>query len=272
MLDQRKYVVSIAGLDPSAGAGLLADVKCFEQHQIYGFGVCSALTVQTDETFIAVQWLSADQIIAQLTPLLAKFELAAVKIGLIRDLGVLETVVNFIRTVDEKLPLVLDPVLSASAGFNFHNWNANELVGILKQINLITPNYSEMKHLAKHDAAESAAAEWATYCPVLLKGGHNPDAKGTDLLFKTPVEIVSFDPVTDLIYEKHGSGCVLSSAIAANLAQGHTIEEACSLAKAYTAQFLNSSSTLLGYHHVQQASLEHPSLQMPYLSSSGKID
>jgi hydroxymethylpyrimidine/phosphomethylpyrimidine kinase len=70
MSDHRPYVISIAGFDPSAGAGVLSDLKCFEAHRVYGFGICSALTIQTDSDFLKNDWLSDTQIIDQLHPLL----------------------------------------------------------------------------------------------------------------------------------------------------------------------------------------------------------
>lgn len=248
MSDQRKYVASIAGFDPSAGAGVLADLKCFEQHGVYGFGICTALTVQTDSDFIAVEWQSAAQIIAQLAPLLEKFEVTAIKIGLIKDLEILEEVVHFIKAIDKNIALVLDPVLCSSSGFEFHSWSATELNKILAQLALITPNYEEMKRMGNENAAENAAAQWAAYCPVLVKGGHHPLFPGRDLLFEAPNKVLTLDPFPGTIFPKHGSGCVLSSAITANLARGYSLAEACHQAKIYTATFLNSNTSLLGYH------------------------
>jgi hydroxymethylpyrimidine/phosphomethylpyrimidine kinase len=248
MSTQRKYVASIAGFDPSAGAGVLADLKCFEQHQVYGFGICTALTVQTDDTFIAVEWLDANQIIAQLNPLFKKFEIAAIKIGLIQDLKILEVVVNFIKECNKSSVIVLDPVLSSSSGFEFHNWDVTKLTGILKQLDLITPNYEEMKRMGNQESVEQTAAQWSIHCPVLLKGGHNPQFPGRDQLFEEPNSPFPLNPLPGLVYPKHGSGCVLSAAITANLAKGYHLKEACQKAKTYTTSFLNSNSSLLGYH------------------------
>jgi hydroxymethylpyrimidine/phosphomethylpyrimidine kinase len=248
MSTQRKYVASIAGFDPSAGAGVLADLKCFEQNHVYGFGICTALTVQTDNTFMGVDWLDADKIIAQLTPLFKKFDISAVKIGLIKDIKVLEMVLNFIKEFNKNIIIVLDPVLSSSSGFEFHNWNLTKLTGILRQLNLITPNYEEMKSMGNEESAEQTAAQWATHCPVLLKGGHHPQFPGRDQLFEKPDILFPLNPTAVLTYPKHGSGCVLSAAITANLAKGVDLKESCHKAKAYTTTFLNSNPSLLGYH------------------------
>lgn len=249
MSAQRPYVISIAGFDPSAGAGVLADVKCFEQHQVYGFGVCSALTVQTDDAFLQNSWLSAEQIIDQLAPLLTRFKIEACKIGLIQSISVLQEVVEFLRSRAAAVKIVTDPVLKASAGYEFHDWQDEilKLAPVLRQIDLITPNYHEMLSLSSNEDVMINARRWAQYCPVLLKGGHNHLSPGTDYLFVQD-NIDELKPGTGKIYQKHGSGCVLSAAITANLASDHTLRDACKYAKVYIEKFLNSNTTRLGYH------------------------
>jgi hydroxymethylpyrimidine/phosphomethylpyrimidine kinase len=245
----RPYVMSIAGFDPSAGAGLLADIKCFEQHEVYGFGVCSALTIQTDDEFLSNEWQTAQQIIDQAAPLLKRFKVSACKIGLIQNLEVLEEVLDFLKKQIPDLKIVLDPVLKASAGYGFHDWHDGliSLIPVLKQLDLITPNYTEMKVLAGDVDLYVASKTWSAHCPVLLKGGHSPLNSGTDYLFE-PGEYLELKPLVNHIEQKHGSGCVLSAAITARLAHEHSLAEACRLAKTYIEQFLNSHTSLLGYH------------------------
>jgi hydroxymethylpyrimidine/phosphomethylpyrimidine kinase len=249
----RPYVMSIAGFDTSAGAGLLADVKCFEQHQVYGFGVCTALTVQTDTHFLKNQWLSAEQILEQLAVLLLKFEIKACKIGLIKNSRTLLEVVSYLRQYAPDIRIILDPVLKASAGYAFHDWEngLQRLEPVWRQLDLITPNYPEMLSLSGKTSLEQVTATaktWAAYCPVLLKGGHLPENKGTDYLFEGS-QVHELKPDIYSIYQKHGSGCVLSAAITARLAKGDDLLTACTAAKKYTEQFLNSNKGLLGYHH-----------------------
>jgi hydroxymethylpyrimidine/phosphomethylpyrimidine kinase len=245
----RPYVMSIAGFDPSAGAGVLADVKCFEQLEVYGIAVCAALTVQTDTHFLKNEWLSAEQIIEQFAPLLSKFKVAACKIGLIKNTRVLLEVVSYLRSHRPEIKIVLDPVLKASAGYEFHDWKdgLNKLEPILKQIDLITPNYPEMLSLGGKNTVEASAKIWAAYCPVLLKGGHLKVATGTDYLF-TGKETHELKPVMRNLHPKHGSGCVLSAAITAQLAKGDDLLTACTGAKKYVEKFLSSNPSLLGYH------------------------
>jgi hydroxymethylpyrimidine/phosphomethylpyrimidine kinase len=234
MQTARPYVVSIAGFDPSAGAGVLADCKTFEQLGVYGFGVCSALTVQSDDEFVKVQWLSTQQIIEQLQPLTAKFTITACKIGIIESLDTLQTIVYFLKQHNPDIFIVWDPVLKASAGFAFHT---DVTAQQLESINLVTPNYDEWQRLSFP----------ATNCAVLLKGGHRPDATGTDTLYEGNESTV-IEPGVDKVFPKHGSGCVLSAAITAQLAKGDMLPDACCHAKRYIETFLNSNETLLGYH------------------------
>lgn len=283
----RPYVISIAGFDPTAGAGLLSDLKCFEAHRVYGFGVCTALTIQTDTEFLKNDWLATEQIIAQLQPLLEKFPIAAVKIGLIKNLETLLAVCDYLISFDSNIKIVLDPILKASAGYNFHDWNAASVIfkNVLKRLYLITPNYLELQaliipeelldqdklvtdlSLTAHSHFSAAAAEtangaeidsqqeidqvclnWSADCAVLLKGGHHPLRPGTDYLFHQN-ERMEFKSGSQDVSPKHGSGCVLSSAITAQLALGNSVSKSCLLGKQYIEKFLNSNTSLLGYHN-----------------------
>lgn len=248
-LAQRPYVMSIAGFDPSGGAGLLADIKCFEMQEVYGFGICTALTVQTDREFLKNDWLSATQIIDQIAPLISQFKISAVKIGLIKDLSVIMEVVTYLKETDQRMQIVMDPVLKASAGYAFHDWENgfNELQPVLEQIDLITPNFPEMMTLGGRREVFATAETWATHVPVLLKGGHAETNTGTDYLFANGKRY-EMKPGDQPVYQKHGSGCVLSSAITAQLAKGASLQKACALAKKYVEQFLTSNTSLLGYH------------------------
>lgn len=251
----RPFVISIAGFDPTAGAGVLSDLKTFEAHRVYGFGVCSALTVQSDTEFLKNQWLDAGQVIDQLQPLLQKFPIGAVKIGLIKDLDSLNEILDNLKTHTPGAKIVLDPILSASAGYKFHKWDSEQVKfkTALKRLNLITPNYPEMQALYEHSAdhgqdINETCKTWSADCTVLLKGGHTPKNPGRDFLFEKQ-HCTTLDPGTSQVYQKHGSGCVLSSAIVANLALGYSVLESCRLAKVYIEQFLNSNPSLLGYHN-----------------------
>ncbi|WP_207514125.1 hydroxymethylpyrimidine/phosphomethylpyrimidine kinase [Longitalea luteola] len=244
----RPYVLTIAGFDPSGGAGVLADCKTFEQHGVYGFGVCTAWTVQTDDRFLNIHWLSEEQIIEQLEPLLGKFVVSTCKIGVINSPQTLLRVIRFLKEYNPAIRIVWDPVLKASAGFEFHEVNTfHNLEEILTEIALLTPNYHELQQLQLITGEDLVKDDFAVFCPVLLKGGHRPDAPGTDTLYE-PGGLTVIEAGVDKVFQKHGSGCVLAAAITARLAAGVPLKKACRLAKQYVESFLNSNQSLLGYH------------------------
>jgi hydroxymethylpyrimidine/phosphomethylpyrimidine kinase len=249
MQTQRPYVLSIAGFDPSGGAGVLADCKTFEQHGVYGFGVCAALTVQSDNEFFNVHWLSAEQIIEQLRPLVRKFSIAACKVGIVESPDTLLEVLRFLKQHHPAIRIVWDPVLKASAGYEFHAPDVfHSLEAILASIDLVTPNYDELQRLQAITNSALIKEDKPLFCSVLLKGGHRPDAPGTDTLFEqTGCTVIAAG--VEKVYPKHGSGCVLSAAVTARLAQGNSLQQSCVLAKHYVETFLNSNESLLGYHN-----------------------
>lgn len=249
MPDSRPYVLSIAGFDPSGGAGVLADIKTFEALGVYGFGACSALTVQSDTDFLKVSWLGTHDIIEQLEPLVNKFTIHACKIGIIKNLDVLLEVILYLKNQQRDIRIILDPVLKATAGFAFHGiLESEKLAAVLCDLSLVTPNYDEIQQLNKSLSPLEAAKYLARYCAILLKGGHNPEAPGTDFLFEQGSR-TALPPTLPVISPKHGSGCVLSASIAANLALGCTLTEACRRGKRYTESFLSSNQSFLGYHN-----------------------
>ena len=118
---ERPYVCTIAGHDPSGGAGLNADLKVFEQHMVYGFSVCTATTVQTDNEFFEINWVDAKIIKNQLLRLVKKFTIKFFKIGIIQSADLLKEVVEIIRFYYPDAKIIWDPILSASAGEAFHH-------------------------------------------------------------------------------------------------------------------------------------------------------
>ncbi|CAN5175400.1 hydroxymethylpyrimidine/phosphomethylpyrimidine kinase [soil metagenome] len=248
MQSDRPIGMSIAGWDPSAGAGLAADIKTFEQHRVYGLGICTAQTVQTESEFLSVRWEKTEDVIYALEKMLLHYDVQAVKIGITENVKSLDIIVNTIFKVNNTIPIIVDPVISSSTGFTF--WQTIEdkqLNELLSKIFLLTPNYDEILHLTKSTDAQGAAEILAKYCNVLLKGGHSMDEPGIDYLFSFEGK-ERIDTGNAATFAKHGSGCVLSSAITANLALGLSLPESCIAAKKYVEQFLNSSESLLGYH------------------------
>jgi hydroxymethylpyrimidine/phosphomethylpyrimidine kinase len=239
--------MSIAGYDPSGGAGLLADIKTFEQLKVQGLGVCTAMTLQTESQCLSLNWQPLEEILSAIDVLMKNYHLEVVKIGVIKDAEFLSEIIKIIKINNSETKIVWDPVLKSTSEFSFFDLNTiSELENVLKQTDLITPNYNEYKVLQKNCLFEKSE----NTCSVLIKGGHREDKIGTDILIENGKE-VSIYPTdeTSVYYPKHGSGCVLSSAIAGHLALGENVENACRNGKLYIEKFLTSNSTLLGFHH-----------------------
>ncbi|MNJ85541.1 Hydroxymethylpyrimidine/phosphomethylpyrimidine kinase [compost metagenome] len=246
----RPIVLSIAGFDPTGGAGVLADVKTFEQHHCLGMVVLTSNTNQTETDFISVDWFEKDLILNQLIPILKNYQISAVKIGIIENLDTLSAVLALVKASFPLVPIIWDPVLSASSGFELHaSWNPESFREVLKLVSLITPNENEVKRITQTEDEIEAAFQLAQFTQVLLKGGHSSVRLGVDLLFEggIPREI---PPKTDpeKCLPKHGSGCILSAAIASNMALGENMLDACQKAKHYIEKRLASNSHLLAYH------------------------
>jgi hydroxymethylpyrimidine/phosphomethylpyrimidine kinase len=250
----RPHVLVIAGLDPSSGAGLLADIKTLEINKVYGFGVCSALTRQNDKEFYDVEWLNAEMIIGQIEVLVKKYSFGVVKIGLIQVNNSLACIIDYLLKLNKDVKIIWDPVLKASSGFVFHNTLSYEFINeITAKTYLITPNIYEARILTNNSDHINQALlcmtnNINTKCSILLKGGHSPDNIKNDILFSGGKQIIlSGEAISG--YDKHGTGCVLSSAVAAGLSLGKSLEQSCRDAKEYTRKFILSNKTLLGYHH-----------------------
>ena len=251
MSANRPFVLTIAGFDPSAGAGVLADVKTFEQHRVYGFAINTGNTIQTENEFVEMQWTDLAFVLKSLEKLFKNYDIIAVKIGIVPTLEYLKEIVLAIKKLSPKTKIVWDTVLKSTTEFDFLTLeNRFDLMEILKKIDLITPNYNEMQKLFPNYNSPLLWKRAENMASVLLKGGHNPEEIGLDYLFLKN-EIFSLSPSNDAakIFEKHGSGCVLSSAITANLALGQDLKAACINAKKYIETHLQSNPTKLGHHH-----------------------
>ena len=267
MSSTRPCALSIAGFDPSGGAGLLADIKTFEQHKVIGMGVVTGLTFQNDSEFDGVKWVDIEDIKKQLEILCRKFKFGFVKIGLVPDLDTLNEIISVCQLPTADCRLIWDPILKPTAGFEIHKgFEKEKLISILKNIYLLTPNIDEARILTGEKDEVKAAKELSKYCNVFLKGGHanaSPKSQvsslksqeksqilGRDLLLTTDGKVFPYKAKEIAKAAKHGSGCVLSSAIAANLANGLSLQRSCLKGKDYVTKFLMSNKTLLGYHKI----------------------
>jgi hydroxymethylpyrimidine/phosphomethylpyrimidine kinase len=247
-MSARPYVLSIAGFDPSSGAGITADLKTFEQHKVYGLGVCSAITYQTEDEFLGVEWISPESIFKQLEVLFSKYQIGFAKVGLIQNLDILSRIVDWL---DERgCKVIWDPILKASSGYTIHATIDSDLLhSILSRIFLLTPNIPEFEFVKTYIKASGTFdfIRRTQLHTLLLKGGHSEGQQCCDVLYVDAKEVLLKAPRIDG-FTKHGTGCVLSSAIVSQLALGLSLPEACELAKQYVEKFILSNKTLLGYH------------------------
>ncbi len=246
------YVLSIAGFDPSGGAGILADIKTFEHFKCMGLAVQTANTIQTDSEFLSVNWINKALIKEQLQVLLNTYKIDFVKIGLISNLHDLNELVETCLSFNPKIKIIWDTVLSASSGFNF-NQDIEGITSLLPKLFLITPNWEEISKISGGLMGLEGAKKLAQHCKIYLKGGHNTQAIGKDFLVESQnnqIKVTAFNPrpTVKSIFPKHGSGCVFSSALTANLAKGYTLKKSILKSKRYIEHYLSSNPTLLGTH------------------------
>ena len=183
MQKPNKYILTIAGFDPSGGAGILADVKTFEQNKCIGLAVQTANTIQTESDFLSPNWVERGLIISQLETLLKSYKFDYIKIGLIVDLELANILIDKCLFYNSKSRIIWDPILSSSSGYEF-NHSLNEVENLIKKLYLITPNWNEIKKLSQCDNSIEGAKKLSNFTKVVLKGGHNPEALGKDFLFE----------------------------------------------------------------------------------------
>jgi hydroxymethylpyrimidine/phosphomethylpyrimidine kinase len=235
-------VLAIAGFDPSAGAGVAADLKTFAAHNCYGVAAITALTVQSTQGVKSVHDTPAAELRAQLDALLEDIKISAIKIGMLGHRGNAVVVAEFLDRAN--IPsVVLDPVMKSTSG----ETDLLDAGGIkflteelLKRAAVVTPNIAEAEVLSglpiKDPATMEAAARKIVERgarAVVVKGGHME--KAIDILFDG-TEMLRFGGDHLKTENTHGSGCTFASAIAAQLACGRPLREAVLLAKAYVTK------------------------------------
>ena len=248
-MEDHKYILTIAGHDPSGGAGLTSDIKTFDAHGLYGLSVCTAITIQNDVDFKDCIWVDTDVILSQVETLFERFNIKVVKIGILKSWATLLLILDKLHALNSEVKIVLDPIIKATAGFDFHTTENQDLLDtIWEKCFLITPNYDEIQLLYPEKDIEETVEHIASKTNIYLKGGHRTDKKGTDELYHSGIVMTNILPNVDKVFDKHGSGCVLSSSLASNLSLGFPLEEAAIESKKYIEEFLNSSEGLLGTH------------------------
>lgn len=240
-------LLTIAGFDPSCGAGVAADLKTFAAHNCYAVAAVTALTAQSTQGVFHVHSTPAATLREQLDALAADMQIDAVKIGMLGTRANAAVVAEFLDR-NHFAHVVLDPIVKSSLG----NADLLDEPGVrflrdelIKRVDVITPNLDEaallagieVKDLTGMKAAAQKLAELGAKA-VIITGGHLE--KPTDLLYEAG-QANSFGGDHAKTENTHGSGCTLSSAVAAQLALGQQLPEALILAKAYVFKALEKS-------------------------------
>lgn len=251
-MTQRPIALTIAGSDPSGGAGLQADLKTFHQHGVYGMSVVTLLTVQSTQGVNRVAVTDPDLVAQQLDWLLADVTPRAAKTGALGSAAVIEVVAN--RAASFSWPLVVDPVMVSKHGHALLAPDASEVLKqqLLPRAFLLAPNAVEAEALTGHpvttlaqarDAAKRLADLGATH--VLIKGGHLALEAAIDVLYSAG-EFHEFSGPRVPSRHTHGTGCTSSAAITARLAKGESLVEAVRLTREWMTRCI-STAPLVGH-------------------------
>lgn len=238
-----KKVLVIAGIDPSAGAGLLVDIKVLNHFKVHGFGVASAITFQNESEVDGLEWVSINNIERQIQSIFKLHRIDTVKIGVLENTSHLKSIVDLIKNHNSEAKIIWDPILKSSSGFIFNlDVSAQVISHILPHLYLVTPNLREFQSIWQ---AKSSDISQSFNTNVLVKSARESQESIIDRLF-TVKQKHEFTKRKISNHEKHGSGCVLSSAIAANIAIGHDLLRSYEIANIYLNNYLLSTNSLLG--------------------------
>jgi hydroxymethylpyrimidine/phosphomethylpyrimidine kinase len=250
-----RTALTIAGSDSGGGAGIQADLKTFAAHGVFGTSAITAVTAQNTLGVIAWAPLSTDLVTAQIEAVVGDIGADAVKIGMLATAAIVETVAAAIAALD--LPLVVvDPVMIAKGGDRLLEQDAVDALRteLLPRAHVVTPNIPEAEALtglriASVEDMRKAGRRILELGPrvVLVKGGHLESAEGTrEAIDVACMHDKSFELRVPRIAttSTHGTGCTLSSAIAANLALGRGDRDALTLAKEYVTGAIRHAPTI----------------------------
>ena len=250
--------LTIAGSDSSGGAGIQADLKTFAALGVYGASAVTALTAQNTGGVTGIHAVPAEFVRAQIDAVFADLEVGAVKIGMVAQLASIAAIADALKRWSPR-HVVLDPVMVATSGDRLL---AAEAVEALRQkliplATIITPNLPEAAALLDEPFATSEAAIesqgeklLALGCPaVLIKGGHGEGSESIDYLVRANGSVALSAPRV-ATQNTHGTGCSLSSAIAAELAKGAELETAVRNAKSFVSAAIASADRFtVGHGH-----------------------
>lgn len=248
-------VMTIAGFDPSAGAGVLADIKTMSAFGCYGVSAITSLTLQNTQGVFGAYHQTREVVRGQLEPLFDDFEIAAVKTGMLPTRDVIDEVADALSSRARR-PLIVDPVVRSTSGYDLIDDRAlAALIDLLFPLaTVVTPNRAEAERITGIEIATASQMEGAAHHilslgprAVLIKGGDTRDEKATDLLLDSS-GIATFSTERVNSTSTHGTGCTLSSALACLMAAGHTLRQAIPIAKQYLVEAISAAHGL-GHGH-----------------------
>jgi hydroxymethylpyrimidine/phosphomethylpyrimidine kinase len=239
-------LLTIAGFDPSCGAGIAADLKTFAAHGCYGVAAITSITVQNTQGVTTVHNTPSSELREQLEALASDCEIAAVKIGMLGNRGNAVAITEFLDA-HNFAHVVHDPVMKSSSGTELLDSGGIKYImaELLKRSSVITPNVPEaevltgllIKDVANMEDAARKLVEMGARA-VIVKGGHTERA--VDVVFDgTDMIPLAGEKVADR--QLHGTGCTFASALAAQLAAGRSLVEAATLSKAYVTKAIEKA-------------------------------
>ena len=245
-----RTVLSIAGSDSIGGAGIQADLKTFSALGVYGMTAITALTAQNTQSVLHIMPASEQNLRLQLDAVFTDVVPDAVKIGMLHNEALIEVV---IKAIDRYRPrnIVLDPVMISTSGCALLSPTSVDLLKneLMPRCNIVTPNLLEAQALAGHKITDirslyAAGEELTKLCAaVLIKGGHSEGNDVSDYLFEVGKECPECYTIRRVdTVNTHGTGCTLSSAIAANLALGYDLHKSVARAKDYISKAISEGA------------------------------
>ena len=247
-------VLSIAGSDSSGGAGIQADLKTFSALSVYGAPANTAITAQNTQGVHSQLAIDPQMVYEQIVAVVEDLHPSFIKIGMLSNADIVRVVAKALSRYT--IPVILDPVIVSSTGHRLLSVDAQEVVKsrLLPMSLLVTPNIPEMEALTnisvdtyehKVQAAKSLFEYGAK--AILLKGGHEEGEQKSDILFtssQSEIETTIFTSETIHTRNTHGTGCTLSSAIAAFMARGCSVVEAIDKAKGFVTEAIRCGSDM----------------------------
>jgi hydroxymethylpyrimidine/phosphomethylpyrimidine kinase len=249
-MEKYKVALTIAGSDSSGGAGIQADLKTFSALGCYGMSVITALTAQNTQGVQAISAVPPKFVQQQLDSCFSDIKINAIKTGMLFSASIIEVVAEYIT--NHRIPLIVDPVMVSKNGSLLLKKNAINSLSekLLPLTTLLTPNIDEAEYLLKKSIINRQTMQRATreLCDmgpkaVLLKGGHLHAKTSDDCLYiRKDKKFYWFEAQRVVTNNTHGTGCTLSSAITAFLAQGNKLTDSVSYAKEYITKALVAGS------------------------------